>query len=149
MSKLLTEEFLSKYKDNVESMTNFGHFVYLRTYARWLDNEGRRETWKETVARAVEYNCSLIPGTTKEEAEQLFDNIYNLRQFLSGRTMYSGGTDVSKLYPTSNFNCAFTILDNFRAFEDIFYLSMVGAGVGFRVLKSDVDKLPKVRTDIE
>ncbi|MEG0908730.1 MAG: ribonucleoside-triphosphate reductase, adenosylcobalamin-dependent [Bacilli bacterium] len=148
MNKLLTEEFLSNYTDNVDSMTNFGHFVYLRTYSRWLEEEGRRETWKETVTRAVEHNCSLVPGTTKEEAEQLFDNIYNLRQFLSGRSMYSGGTEVSRLYPTSNFNCAFTKIDNFKAFEDIFYLSMVGAGVGFRVLKEDVEKLPKVRTDI-
>ena len=148
MKSLLTDEFISKYSDTDDKMTDFGKFVYLRTYSRWLEEEGRREKWIETVRRAVEYNCSLIEGTTREEAEKLFDNIFNLRQFLSGRTMFTGGTEVSKLFPTSNFNCAFTIIDNFKAFEDIFYLSMVGSGVGFRVLEEDVEKLPKVRTNV-
>lgn len=148
MAKLLTDDFISKYENIEDGMTDFGRFVYLRTYSRFLDDKKRRETWSETVRRAVEYNCGLIEGTTVEEAQLLFDNIYNLRQFLSGRTMYTGGTEVSELFPTSNFNCAFTTIDNFKAYEDIFYLSMVGSGVGFRVLKDDVDKLPKVRTDV-
>ena len=28
-------------------------FVYYRTYSRWDDNKSRRETWEETVERAV------------------------------------------------------------------------------------------------
>ena len=41
-----------------------------------------------------EYNTSLAP-TSREEAEKLYDNIYNLRQFLSGRTLWVGGTPVA------------------------------------------------------
>lgn len=37
-------------------MTDLGNFVYYRTYSRWLDEEGRRENWWETVRRAVEFN---------------------------------------------------------------------------------------------
>ena len=55
----------------------------------------RREFWWETVRRAVEYNCSLAP-TTREEAEKLYDNIFHLRQFLSGRTLWVGATPVSE-----------------------------------------------------
>ena len=47
------------------------------------------------------------------------------------------------------FNCSFQVIDSFSAFRDIFYLLMVGSGVGVRRLKSDIEKLPKVRTDIE
>lgn len=150
--KYLSDEFLSKYKHKSPNMTDFGSFVYLRTYSRFLEEEGRREQWWETVARSVEYNCSIknTKGTvTREEAEKLFDNIFNLKQFLSGRTFWTGNTDASKLYPMSNFNCAFVILDSFYAYEDIFYASMVGTGIGFRILKDDVNQLPKVRTDIE
>ncbi len=129
-------------------MQQLGSFVYYRTYSRWLPDENRREYWWETVRRAVEYNCSLVP-TTREEAEKLFDNIFNLRQFLSGRTFWVGGTDVSNNYPMSNYNCAFQVIDNFTAFKDLFYLLMVGSGVGVRVLKDDVAKLPKVRSDFE
>jgi ribonucleoside-diphosphate reductase alpha chain/ribonucleoside-triphosphate reductase len=108
----------------------------------------RREYWWETVRRCVEYNCSLIP-TSREEAEQLYENIYGLKQFLSGRTLWVGSTDVSKHYPMSNFNCSFQVIDNFSAYRDIFYLLMVGSGVGVRVLRSDVEKLPAIRTNIE
>ena len=146
--QLLTDEFINQYKHKKAPFTEFGEFVYLRTYSRFLENLNRREHWYETVRRAVEYNCSLLP-TSREEAEELFDNIFNLRQFLSGRTFWTAGTEASKLYPMSNFNCAFIIVDNFEAYEDIFYASMVGTGIGFRILKSDVEKLPKVRTNIK
>ncbi|MDO4552136.1 MAG: ribonucleoside-triphosphate reductase, adenosylcobalamin-dependent, partial [Bacillota bacterium] len=70
-------------------------------------------------------------------------------QFLSGRTFWVGSTDVSKFYPMSNYNCSFQVIDSFASFRDIFYLLMVGSGVGVRILKSDVEKLPPVRTDLE
>jgi ribonucleoside-diphosphate reductase alpha chain/ribonucleoside-triphosphate reductase len=147
-NRILSDAFISKYKHMTNPMKQLGSFVYYRTYSRWLPEENRREYWWETVRRAVEYNCSLVP-TTREEAEKLFDNIFHLRQFLSGRTFWVGGTTVSKNYPMSNYNCAFQVIDNFGAFKDLFYLLMVGSGVGVRVLKDDVKKLPKVRADFE
>ena len=145
---LLTREFLSPYKHAPNPMGQLGAFVYTRTYSRFLPRLGRREFWWETVRRAVEYNCSLAP-TSREEAEKLFDNIYHMRQFLSGRTLWVGGTPVAELYPMANYNCAFTVIDSFAAYHDLFYLLMVGSGVGVRVLQSDADKLPPVRTDLE
>lgn len=146
--RLLTDAFISNYKHRSSPMGQLGDFVYYRTYSRWLPEEKRREYWWETVRRAVEYNCSLVP-TTKKETEKLFDNIYNLKQFLSGRTFWVGNTPVAKNYPMSNFNCAFSVIDQFESFRDLFYLLMVGAGVGVRILKEDIAKLPKVRTDYE
>ena len=145
--KLLSKEFLSKYKKIKNPMNPLGSFVYYRTYSRWLPDEKRREYWWETVARAVDYNCSLA-YTTIEEAEELYDNIFNLKQFLSGRTLWVGGTDVAKYYKTSNFNCATIKIDSFDAYKDMFYLLMVGSGVGFRVLKEDVSQLPNIRNNI-
>ena len=143
---LLRKEFLSPYKHTKNPMEQLGAFVYTRTYSRYLPNNGRREFWWETVCRAVEYNCSLAP-TSREEAEKLYDNIYHMRQFLSGRTLWVGGTAVAEQYPMANYNCAFTVIDSFTAFHDLFYLLMVGSGVGVRVLESDARKLPPVRTD--
>jgi len=102
---LLSKEFLSDYKHRPDPFpTDLGHFVYLRTYSRWLPNENRRERWWETVARVVDYNCSLAP-TTKLEAEKIYDNIFNLKQFTSGRSLWLGGSQASKDYPMANFNC--------------------------------------------
>ena len=148
MTQLLTDEFIEKYPDFPEEMNELGKFVYYRTYSRWLPDKNRRETWKETCRRAVEYNVGLAP-TEREEAEKLFNNMFHLRQFLSGRTLWVGGTEVSHKYPMSNFNCAFCVIDDFEAFKDLFYLLMVGTGFGFRILKSDVDQLPRVRTDVK
>lgn len=147
-NRLLSEEFLSKYPDFPEHMTEIGKFVYLRTYSRWLPEEQRRETWKETCARAVEYNCSLAK-TSRQEAEELFDAMFNLKQALSGRTLWVGGTEVAEKYPLSNFNCAFIIMDSIEAIRDLFYLLMIGTGVGFRILKEDVDKFPRVKQDVK
>ena len=40
-------------------------FVYYRTYSRWQDNLGRRETWEETVDRVINFfkeeRGSLVP----------------------------------------------------------------------------------------
>ncbi|MBM7561762.1 ribonucleoside-triphosphate reductase, adenosylcobalamin-dependent [Fusibacter tunisiensis] len=146
--RLLTDEFMSKYKHRNSPMDQLGNFVYYRTYSRWLPAEKRREYWWETVRRAVEYNCAIVK-TTRAEAEELFDNIFNLRQFLSGRTFWVGGTPVAKHYPMANYNCSFQVVDSFDSFKDIFYLLMIGSGVGIRILSDDVAQLPKVRTDFE
>jgi ribonucleoside-diphosphate reductase alpha chain/ribonucleoside-triphosphate reductase len=146
--RLLSDEFISKYKHKASPMEALGNFVFYRTYSRFLHEEKRREFWWETVRRAVEYNCSLVP-TTRSEAEELFDNVFHLRQFLSGRTFWVGNTDVARHYPMANYNCAFQVVDSLEAYRDIFYLLMIGSGVGVRILKDDVAKLPKVRTDYE
>ena len=66
--RLLTDEFISKYKHMNSPMQQLGELVYYRTYSRWLPEEKRREYWWETVRRAVEYNCT-ITKTNRSEAE--------------------------------------------------------------------------------
>ncbi len=123
---LLSQEFLSKYKHQPNPFpTELGEFIYYRTYSRWLEEEQRREYWWETVKRAVEYNCSLAQ-TTRKEAEKLYDNVYNLKNFLAGRTLWTASTKSSKKYGMSNYNCSFTVIDSFKAYQDLFYLLMIG-----------------------
>jgi ribonucleoside-diphosphate reductase alpha chain/ribonucleoside-triphosphate reductase len=145
---ILSKEFLSKYKHLDPPMKQLGEFVYFRTYSRFLPDKKRRENWWETVRRAVEYNSSLV-NTSAMEAEALFDNIFYLRQFLSGRTFWIGNTDVSLHYPMANYNCSFQIINDLEAFRDVFYLLMIGSGAGVRIRKSDIESVPPFRTDFE
>lgn len=143
---LLTSTFLKKYQNLPFPGTPLGEFVYLRTYSRWIGD--RREKWWETVARVVEYSFSLYSGHKQNlsltvEAENLFDDIFNLRVFPAGRTLWLGGSKASEKHAIGNFNCAFVILKDIEAYCDLFYLLMVGTGVGFRVLLSDVMGFPK------
>lgn len=144
---LLREEFLKSYPDFPSHMENLAKLVYYRTYSRWLPEAGRRETWKETCARAVEYNCSLAP-TSAYEAQRLFDNMFNLKQFISGRSLWIGGSEASKKTKLANFNCSFVVIDSIKSLCDLFYLLMVGTGVGVRILPSDVKELPYFRQNV-
>src|SRR5690606_13390075 len=135
--------FLSKYDDAPEHMNELGTFVFYRTYSRWIEDEGRRETWKEAVARAVNYSIGMSIKELKKknlpvpleqiqaEAETLFDNIFNLRQFLSGRTHWVGGanTNVADKFPLANFNCSFLNIKKWEDLGDLFYMLLIGTGV--------------------
>lgn len=145
----LSDTFINTYNDRSVPFggNGLGHFVYLRTYSRWLEQENRREVWKETVRRVVEYSMKLYQGSATQdelvkEAEYMFDSMYNLRVFTSGRTLWIGGTEAEKKFGTANFNCAFVVMDKIEAFTELFHLLLVGSGVGFRILPTDIDKLP-------
>lgn len=160
--RILSKEFIKRYPDYPENMNKLGKFVYLRTYSRYLPEKGRRENWRETCERSVRYNIELLVKFMKkqnmkidwewihEEAEFLFDNQFNLRQSLSGRTLWVGGADtgVADKFPLANFNCSFTNLEESEDLVELFYLLLVGTGVGGKVLKEIVAKFPKMNTKI-
>lgn len=156
MFKLNKEKIMKFISENKPPMTSLGEFVYMRTYSRYLDDEKRREMWNETVLRSTEYifdiekkyreenNLPLDEKALEEEAFEFFKNVYMLKQFPSGRTLFAGGSEASYKFPTSNFNCSFIVPESLHDFEDIFYLLMVGSGVGFRTLPRDSEKIERV-----
>ncbi|RAL20657.1 ribonucleoside-triphosphate reductase, adenosylcobalamin-dependent [Thermoflavimicrobium daqui] len=159
----LSKQFLSKYPDFPRDMEPIAQFTYLRTYSRYLPEYGRREVWKETVHRATEYNVNLAyryfaktlsPAQLVEkkreltqEAELMFDNLFNRRQFCSGRTLWVGNasTGVADKYPLANFNCSFTNIEDWEDLCDLFYLLLVGTGVGFKTTKKLSQKMSPIR----
>lgn len=161
MTQLLTDEFIETYPDFPEHMNELGKFVYYRTYSRWLPEIGRRETWKETCRRATEYNFGLAArhyekigytvayASLQAEAESFFDEMFNLRQFLSGRTLWVGGAEsgIADKYPLANFNCSFINIRSWSDLGDLFYLLMIGTGVGFKCTKEFAAGLAPIRTN--
>lgn len=157
MEQLLSNEFLKIYEKKDSPLSRLGEFVYLRTYSRYMEDKKRRERWSETVLRTTEYNVELGIrfkqqkglnidwSQEKREAELLYDQLFQLRTFPSGRTLYMGGTEIVKEYPLSNYNCAFTDIEVMRDLVDVFYLLMVGSGVGIRIDRAHVEELPSVR----
>lgn len=163
MTELLTDKFIEQYPDFPAHMNTLGQFVYYRTYSRYLPEEGRRETWKETCRRATEYNVGLAVkhlekidyvvdfDKHRKEAEEFFDSMFNLRQFLSGRTLWVGGSEqgVAEKFPLANFNCSFLNIRSWDDLGDLFYLLLVGTGVGFKCTKAFASELAPIRTDVE
>ena len=162
--KFLTDEFLDNYKYKKDPFTTeLGKFVYYRTYSRPIPEQNRREKWWETVARVVDFNSNLeleayqrqgkevtehLKANIRGEAEKIYDMMYNLQLFPSGRSLWIGGTKSSKAYPTSNFNCSFVTIDELKKFSEIFSVLMLGTGAGLSVENKYIKKLPKINGDI-
>jgi len=157
----LSDEFLSKYPEFPKHMSPIGYFIFYRTYSRFLVDKRRRETWKETCKRSVNYNISLAYrhlinigygvdiNKLKDEAQKLFHSMFNLDQFISGRTLWIGGAEngVAQKYTIANFNCSFTNITTWDDLVDVFYLLLVGTGVGLKCTREMARKIPKIRTN--
>ena len=56
----------------MSEISDYQRLIHASRYARWLEDEGRRETWPETVRRYVNFWDSKIDIETKA---QLIDGI--------------------------------------------------------------------------
>ncbi len=144
--KIITDEFVSSYKDKVPPFgyNGLGYIVYKRTYSR-LKEDGTNEEWYETIARCINGAQAIGADYTKAEAERLFDHIFNLRCNFAGRMLWQLGTEGIKRYGgNSLLNCWAVKMNEPEDFCFLFENLMLGGGVGFSVSREDVYELPKV-----
>jgi len=129
--------------------TDYQNFIALSRYARWLDDEQRRETWTETVSRYFDYMQELHGNIiTKSLRRKLEDKILGLDVMPSMRALMTAGPALKTCNVTS-YNCSYIPVDSVRAFDECMYILMCGTGVGFSVERSNVDKLPIVNEHFE
>ena len=120
-------------------------FVYYRTYSRWIDAEGRRETWIETVQRYVDFmRENLGEKLTDAEYAELREAILWQEVMPSMRLLWSGGK-AARSNNICAYNCSFIAPTKLEDFAEILYLSMSGCGVGFSVESHAIQQLPIVQ----
>ena len=118
----------------MRSYNGLGYVVYKRTYARNLPGLDRTEEWHETVRRVVDGAQAIGAGLTDDEADRLFDHIWNLRALPGGRMLWQLGTpNIERLGGDSLVNCWYTNLKTIDDFTWLFERLMLGGGVGFSV----------------
>ena len=122
---------------------SLGELVYLRSYARWLEDEKRRETWPETVQRVVDFLFKEKQMLDDTLVEELHTAMLNQDVMPSMRSLWSSG-EYAEIDNTCIYNCSFLPMDNLRAFSELIYILMQGTGGGFSVESRFVDKLPVV-----
>ena len=121
-----------------------GEFVYLRTYAKWIPEEGRRETWIETVDRYVTFmKENLGNKLTEKEYVEVRTAILKQEIMPSMRLMQFAGESARRCN-TCAYNCTFTAPTKLEDFAEIMYLSMQGCGVGFAVESQNIEQLPQI-----
>lgn len=122
-----------------------GEFVYLRTYARWIKEENRRETWIETVDRYVNFmRENLKDKLTEDEYAEVREAILKQEVMPSMRAMQFSG-EPARRCNTCFYNCSYIAPTELNDFAEIMYLSMQGCGVGFSVESEAVQQLPQIK----
>ena len=111
-------------------------------YARFLEQENRRELYKELVDRNKRMHIKKYPEL-KSEIESAYKYVYDKQVLPSMRSMQFGGKPI-EVAPNRIFNCAYLPIDDARSFGEIMFLLLGGTGVGYSVQRHHVEKLPEI-----
>ena len=122
--------------------TDYQNFIATSRYARWLEEEGRRETWTETVTRYVDYMADKT-GLDKKTADEIWNAIYTLDVMPSMRALMTAGPALDR-DNTAGYNCSYLPVNDPKSFDEAMYILLCGTGVGFSVERQYIDKLPEI-----
>jgi len=123
--------------------TQYQQFIALSRYARWLPDEGRRETWSETVDRYIDNVVRrAIPGEDTV-VNNIRDAILSLSVMPSMRMMMTAGPALDR-DNTAGYNCSYIAVDDPKAFDEAMMILLCGTGVGFSVERQHIARLPEV-----
>jgi len=131
----------------------YENFIALSRYAKWVESDGRRETWGETVDRYFSFmltslkdNYNYIPD--EKLVAELKDGVFKRNVMPSMRSVMTAGAALSR-DNVAGYNCAFLPVDSPRSFDETMYILMCGTGVGFSVEYKYINKLPAVPESLE
>lgn len=117
-------------------------YIHVSKYARWIEEESRRETWEETVERYIE---NVVQPVLEDH-----DDVSEIRQAIleqeimpSMRAMMTAGPALERDH-MAGYNCSFIAVDNPRAFDEALYILTCGTGLGFSCESRYISKLPEV-----
>jgi len=122
--------------------TDYQSFIHKSRYARWLDKEGRRETWGETVSRYME-NIVLPNAGNSSYIREIEQAILSLDVMPSMRALMTAGPAMAR-DNTAGYNCSYLPVDDMKAFDEAMFILLCGTGVGFSVERQSVNKLPDI-----
>jgi ribonucleoside-diphosphate reductase alpha chain len=123
--------------------TDYQAFIHTSRYARWLDNEGRRENWGETVQRYVENVVSKLSEVGTDTAQEIAQAILGLEVMPSMRAMMTAGPAANR-DNTCMYNCSYLPVEDPKSFDEAMFILLCGTGVGFSVERQFISKLPEI-----
>jgi ribonucleoside-diphosphate reductase alpha chain len=131
----------------------YENFIALSRYAKWVESEGRRETWQETVDRYFAFmtnhlkeNHNYVPSDSL--VSELKSFVFERNVMPSMRSVMTSGAALER-DNVAGYNCAFLPVDSPRSFDETMYVLMCGTGVGFSVEYKYINKLPPVPEKLE
>lgn len=137
--------------DSYQFPTAYQQFVFKSRYARYLQDEGRREDWEETVARYLDFFKEHLKDNVDFELSQelyndLFEAIASQAVMPSMRALMTAGVAL-KRDNVAGYNCAFLGFEQPKSFDEEMFILMNGTGVGFSVESDFTTQLPIIAED--
>lgn len=127
-------------------MDTYQQYIHTSRYAKWLEEEKRRETWPETVSRYVEFfdeqTDRKFTDTLVNEVKPAIEGLHNMP---SMRCLMAAGPALKREH-IAGYNCSYLAVNTVPAFSETLYILMCGTGVGFSCERQEVSKLPEVPT---
>jgi ribonucleoside-diphosphate reductase alpha chain len=125
--------------------TPIQQFQFYDKYSRFDYDLGRRETWLETVERAVDYLRELSENRLPEEDYQrIRTGILEMKVMPSMRLLAMAG-DPARRSNIAIYNCSYLPADSIDSFVEALVISMNGCGVGYSVERQYVEQLPRIK----
>jgi ribonucleoside-diphosphate reductase alpha chain len=124
-------------------------FQFFDKYSRFDYDQGRRETWIETVDRAVAFLHELVETNTGVDLgghtyERLRQMILGMKSMPSMRLLAMAGAPARR-DSTAIYNCSYQPVDSVDSFCEALLISMAGCGVGYSVESRYVEEFPRVQ----
>lgn len=124
-------------------LKDYETYIHLSRYSKWIDSQGRRENFEETVERYVKFFKNKSDLFPKDLVKQY---ILNKDVMPSMRALKSSGPALER-DEVAGYNCSYIAIDDTRALDEIMYILMCGTGVGFSVEKNHTEQLPTVSSN--
>ncbi len=125
--------------------TQLQKFQFYDKYSRFNYELGRRETWVETVDRAVNFLRELSEyRLAKNTYERIRTAILEMKVMPSMRLLAMAGS-AARRNNICIYNCSYLPVDGFQSFIEAMIISMNGCGVGYSVESEYVEKFPRIK----
>ena len=131
----------------------YENFIAMSRYAKWVPDENRRETWKETVDRYFSFMLGHLEENFNYTPDEILlsnlkDAVYKRNVMPSMRAVMTSGPALHR-DNVAGYNCSYLPVDHPRAFDETMYILMCGSGVGFSVEYKYINKLPSIPNTLE
>ena len=130
----------------------------LRTYHRPVkEDDSMLESWDQVVERVVSHQRWLweralgrsLNEREDDELEEMRHLILNRNIAVAGRSLWLGGTELSRTRESSMFNCSYTHVETVYDLVDVLWLLLQGCGVGFRPITGTLNGFRRPLLDIK
>ncbi|MEV4454394.1 hypothetical protein [Microbispora sp. NPDC049633] len=126
----------------------YENFIATSRYSRYIDDLGRREVWRESVGRYMDFMLGHLKAKqnyvpSDSLVAEIRQAIENLDIVPSMRGIMTAGPALERSN-IAGYNCSYLPVDDLAAFSETLYILLNGTGVGYSVERRYTEKLPPV-----